>query len=82
METDRHIWRTWARLLQQWGISEWAITLLENLGPFDLIGAQLVYMSQPFLGGTMKLHLEEFGRILEDQDCRQSFVEFLREAPA
>jgi hypothetical protein len=82
MNGDQYIWRKWARILQRWGMNEWAASFLEAAGPLSILGAQLVYMSQPLLDGVFsKDHLSALTRMLEDKTRTQEFVTYLREAP-
>jgi hypothetical protein len=81
MEEDRHIWLAWANFLHRWGLQEWMASLLEAAGPLSLLGAQGVYIAQPFLKSThMNDHLAALSRMLESKDETQAFVEYLREA--
>jgi hypothetical protein len=83
MERDRHIWRCWAKNLQQWGISTWAADFLESAGALTVLGAQFVYLSQPFLNLAVSNEtLTSLARLLEDSSNKQIFVEYLREASA
>ncbi len=82
MSSDQHIWRVWASFLQRWGLENWVASLLEAAGPLTLLGAQVVYFSQPLLNRSVpEDHLEALARILEDSTHTQAFVNFLREAP-
>jgi hypothetical protein len=80
MERDRHIWRYWARNLQQWGLTKWVAALLEALGPLTIIGAQLIYVSQPLLSGSQPgEQLGGLARLLEDSSTTHAFIDYLRE---
>ncbi|OGO25555.1 MAG: hypothetical protein A2W33_05350 [Chloroflexi bacterium RBG_16_52_11] len=58
-------------------------SLLEVAGPITIIGAQFVYISQPFLSHTAaKNHLVALVELLEEPETTRSFVEFLREGTA
>ena len=82
MDNDRHIWLAWADILQKWGIKEWAASLLEAAGPLSVLGAQFFYMAQPFLkANSMRPHMDELSRLLDDPQVTQDFVHYLREAP-
>ena len=81
MNTDQHIWWDWARILQRWGMDEWAASFLEAAGPLTVLGAQLVYVGQPLLGSVLpEDHLDALARTLEDSSHTRDFVTFLREA--
>jgi len=80
MDGDRHIWRYWARNLQQWGVIKWVATLLEEAGPLSIIGAQIIYFTQPlFINSNARIHLDAMVRIFDDIQFQRSFVKFLRE---
>jgi hypothetical protein len=82
MNFDRQMWSRWAKLLHRWGIRDFAASILEAAGPLTIVGAQLVYMLQPFMGrefsgGT----LDALANLLEQPDQVRDFVSFLREEP-
>jgi len=80
METDQYKWRIWADFLQRWRIRELAVSLLESMGPFTILGAQLIYITQPFLPQSLtNHHLDELTRLLEDNNQVQAFVNYLSE---
>ena len=80
MEPDRRIWQGWARILHQWGVSDWAAALLESAGLLTVLGAQIMYLSQPF---TRSVFSEEsydaLSRVLEDPVQARAFASYLRE---
>ena len=81
MEQDRHIWQVWARNLQRWGVSDWAAAFLEVSGPLTIIGAQFVYLCQPWLGGSGRDdRLAALARLLENSSSKQEFINLLQEA--
>ncbi|MEJ2759036.1 MAG: hypothetical protein P8046_11195 [Anaerolineales bacterium] len=43
----------WAGRLQRWRVHQLAAVLLEAFGPLNVVGAQLVYLSQPVLGSIV-----------------------------
>jgi len=80
MMSEKEIWQKWAFILDSWGMREPFTWILEAAGPVLLIGAQLVYLTEPFLGIFIsKDHLREFGNVLETNDRTQAFCAFLRE---
>ena len=55
-------------------------SLLEVAGPITLLGAQLVYISQPlFSQSGVKNHLTALVELLEEPETTRSFIKFLRE---
>ncbi len=80
MNNDRHIWRVWARLLQQWGVTNGLAGILEACGPLSLFGAQMLYLGQPFLKQAFpEDHLNALVQLLEDPIQTRAFVSYLRE---
>jgi len=81
MEQDQHIWRVWARNLQRWGMSDWAVTFLEISGPLTILGAQLIYLGQPWLNGiASKDQSASLARLLESPSSKREFIDLLQEA--
>ena len=77
------IWQIWADHLKQWRLQDFAAFALEASGPINLVGAQLVYISQPLLGGIFpKTHLNTLARLLEEPQETQDFISLLREETA
>lgn len=77
---DDHIWQGWVEYLKQWGLQEFAASLLEVTAPINLVGAQMVYVSQPVLGGILPLdHLNALASMLEEPEQTKAFVNYLRE---
>jgi hypothetical protein len=79
MEADFPAWKNWAELLKKKGLDGPAAALIEAAGPLNLVLAQLVYFSQPFLGrmgpgGQWKA----LAQMLEDRESSHSFAAFLR----
>lgn len=73
----RSQWAQWAHFLQRWGIRQPASAILEAAGPLSIIAAQLIYLGQPFLGGSRSL--QDFAQLLENKEESRSFAAFLRE---
>jgi hypothetical protein len=83
MSEDQQNWVAWARTLQQWGMREAVASVLDSVGSFGMLIAQVLYLSQPLLSGTISSHsLHAFARVLENPSQRQEFVSFLREMPS
>ena len=82
MDENQHIWNHWARTLQRWGIKDGVASLLESAGSLTVLLAQILYLSQPLLSGSVSSpSLHAFARVLENPSDRREFVSFLREAP-
>ena len=70
----------WASRLQQWRMHQIAAALLEAGGPLKLIGAQLVFISQPLFSGLMGgEQLKALTGLLEEPEKTKKFIQFLRE---
>lgn len=73
-------WQRWATHLNAWNIQELSADLLEVSGPFNLIAAQLVYLSQPLLSSLWKNDdLTALANLLEEPNNTNAFISFLRE---
>ena len=75
-----NIWRIWANSLHRWGMEDLAASILEAVGPLGVLGAQVVYLSQPILHGILPAnHLQAMANLFEDHNQRQAFIAILRE---
>jgi len=73
-------WSKWAQFLQRYKMQELAAVLLEASGPLKLFMAQGVYLSQPFIRGTMPGgEWDALALLLEDEQESRSFIQYLRE---
>lgn len=80
MDTNRQIWQIWAQSLHRWGLQEFVASFLEAAGPLTLLGAQAVYLGQPFFQGIDRQgHLEALADMLENTTETKAFVTLLRE---
>jgi len=74
------IMQGWANRLQQWHMHQLAAALLEASGPLRLVGAQLVYLGQPVLGGFVASEqLDTLAAMLEEPNQTDTFIRYLRE---
>ena len=74
------VMQNWAGRLQQWHLHQIAAALLEAGGPLKIIGAQLVFISQPLFSGLFSGdRLDLIAGILEEPEKTNTFVQFLRE---
>ena len=81
MKKKPQIWQTWAETLNRWGAKDLTATVLEALGPLSLLGAQLVYLAQPFLAPLFSEgHLDILADLLEDPQEMQAFIIVLRQS--
>ena len=69
----------WIQALHKLRLQTFAAAFLEALGPVNLLGAQLVYLSQPILSPFISQEQsQDFARILEDPSETRVFIEALR----
>jgi hypothetical protein len=68
-------WSKWVEALHRFKLDGLASWLLEAGSPLKLLGAQALYISQPFVGGKQ---LESIAHMLEDEEETQAFVHYLR----
>ena len=71
----RSEWSTWAESLRRLKLDVVAAWLLEAGAPFTVLGAQAVYLSQPFMGGKK---LDSLAHMLEQEEETQAFARYLR----
>lgn len=80
MDKNHHIWRIWGTTLHRWGLEDLVASVIEAAGPLTLIGAQLIYIGQPILDGIIPDgHLSLLAEVLENDEKRTAFVNYLRE---
>jgi hypothetical protein len=80
MQSDRHIWQDWAHKLHSWGLGDWVASLLEAAGPLTLLGAQVIYLGQPFLGQVApESRIGALVELFEEPEATRSFIDYLRE---
>ena len=71
---SRPEWSHWAETLRRLKMDGLASWLLEAGAPLTVLGAQALYLSQPFLGGKT---WSSFAHMLEDDEEAQAFARFL-----
>ena len=70
----------WIQALYKLRLQNFAAAFLEALGPVNLLGAQLVYLSQPILSPFISQDKsQDFARILEDPSETEIFIKALRD---
>ncbi len=73
---SRADWSHWADTLRRFKLDGMATWLLEAGSPLAVIGAQALYISQPFVGGD---RVRALASMLEDETETQAFIRYLRE---
>ena len=68
-------WSQWAESLRRLKMDGLVAWFLEAGGPLTLLGAQAVYMSQPFLGGK---RWDALAHMLEEEEEARAFARYLR----
>ena len=72
-------WQKWIKTLHKLRLHHFTATCLEAFGPINLLGAQLVYISQPVLSPFLtNEQSRDLARILEDPSETALFVKALR----
>jgi len=79
MNSLRAHWPEWTETLRRMGLDGWAAWLLEAAGPLNIIGAQFLYISQPFLGSSgTKEQFHELASLLEEEGEARAFARLLK----
>jgi hypothetical protein len=68
-------WSQWAESLRRLRLDGLAVWFLEAGSPLTVLGAQAIYLSQPFIGGEKTNML---AHMLEEEDEIQAFAHYLR----
>ena len=71
----RSEWSKWAESLRRLKLDSFAAWFLEAGSPLTVLGAQAVYLSQPFIGGKK---LDSLAHMLEEDEETQAFARYLR----
>lgn len=72
---SRADWSHWAESLRRLKLDGLASWLLEAGAPLTVLGAQALYLGQPFMGGKQ---LNSFAHMLEEDEEVQAFARYLR----
>ena len=72
---SRANWSQWAETLRRFKMDGFASWLLDAGAPLAALGAQALYLGQPFVGGD-KFHA--LAHMLEEDSETQAFVRYLR----
>lgn len=68
-------WSQWAETLRRYKMDGFVAWFLEAGAPLTVIGAQAIYLTQPFLGGKQT---EAIAKMLEEENESVRFLRFLR----
>ena len=69
-------WLQWADSLRRYKLDGLVAWFLEAGGPLTVIGAQLMYLTQPFLGG---IESKAIAQLLEEEEETQRFLHYVRD---
>lgn len=72
---SRSEWSKWAESLRNLKLDGMVAWLLEAGAPLTILGAQALYISQPFVGGNK---ISSLAQMLEQEDETQAFARYLR----
>jgi len=75
MQKPSILWTKWAETLTRLKLKSLAAWVLEAGEPWLFIGAQMLYVGQPFLGGK---NVNDLAHLLEDKEEARAFAAFLR----
>ena len=75
---SRADWSHWAESLRRFKLDGLASWLLEAGGPLTILGAQAIYLSQPFLGGKQASSWNSLAHMLETEEEVQAFAHYLQ----
>ena len=81
MDSPRTYWPKWTESLQKLGLEGFAALFLEAGGPVHILGAQLLYMGQPFAAPQASDGLLALANLLEQEDEAQAFAAILKGQP-
>jgi hypothetical protein len=68
-------WSQWAESLRRLKLDGFVAWFLEAGSPLTVLGAQALYISQPFFGGD---RTNALAHMLEEENETQAFVRYLR----
>ncbi|HEU0293778.1 MAG TPA: hypothetical protein VFR47_13640 [Anaerolineales bacterium] len=72
---SRANWSRWAETLRHYKMDGFASWLLEAAAPLTALGAQALYLGQPFVGGD---RFNALAHMLEEESETQAFARYLR----
>ena len=72
-------WSQWAESLRRYKLDGLVAWFLEAGAPLTAVGAQMIYLTQPFLGGNDS---KAIAQMLEEEEEALQFVQYLRKGSA
>ena len=77
MDSLRNYWPQWTESLRRLGLDGFAAWFLEASGPVNILGAQLLYIGQPFATPRASDGIRALANLLEQEDEARAFAAFL-----
>ncbi|HEY3313004.1 MAG TPA: hypothetical protein VGK00_15290 [Anaerolineales bacterium] len=81
MDKARAYWPIWMDALRRQGLAELAAWALEAAGPLNILGAQALYIGQPFVSSSSSPVLGALAHLLEQEDEARAFATLLKGKP-
>lgn len=81
MDSPRTYWPKWTETLRRLGLDGFAAWLLEAGGPVNILGAQLLYIGQPFATPQASDTMRALANLLEEEDETRAFAALLHRSP-
>ena len=78
MYTQRSYWSNWLEFLHRQGLAEFTAWFLEAAGPLNIVGAQLLYICQPFVSSSTSQGMLALALLLEQEDEARAFAHLLK----
>lgn len=78
MNSERAYWPNWMDSLRRHGLAELAAWILEVAGPLNILGAQALYFSEPFVPLSTGNGLRALADMLEQEDETRAFASLLK----
>lgn len=81
MDSPRTYWPKWTETLRRLGLDGFAAWLLEAGGPINILGAQALYIGQPFASPQASDMIRALANMLEQETEAREFAALLHSAP-
>lgn len=78
MKSNRTYWPIWMNYIKKLGAMDFLVWLLHDASPLAVFGAQLLYISQPFLPSSSYPGLRALADLLEDKAESEDFLAILK----
>jgi hypothetical protein len=81
MQSPRTYWPVWMDTLHRLGLEGFAAWLLDAGGPINILGAQLLYIGQPFVTSSTTIASDgilALANLLEQEDESRAFAALLK----